>query len=208
LFPFSQETGEAALAFGDWSTDPASNTNISGVNVAENCPPGNINNAIRQMAADLRTAVPQMASGTACVFYQAAAPTGWTKSTTNNDKALRVVSGTSGGSAGGSVAFSTAFTSRTVSGTTDPHTLTLAEIPAHQHGDGVVDNGSFAFSYGSQSPSVNGASSNITTNSGTGTVEGLTESKGGGGSHTHDFSAGALDLAVQYCDVIVATRNA
>ena len=45
-------------------------------------------------------------SGTAILFQQTAAPTGWTKSTTHNDKALRVVSGTV--SSGGTAAFSTA----------------------------------------------------------------------------------------------------
>ena len=46
------------------------------------------------------------ASGTAMLFQQTSAPTGWTKSTTHNDKALRVVSGTA--SSGGTSAFSTA----------------------------------------------------------------------------------------------------
>lgn len=41
-----------------------------------------------------------LASGTAMLFYQASAPTGWTKSTANNDKFLRVVSGSGGGSGG------------------------------------------------------------------------------------------------------------
>lgn len=53
-------------------------------------------------------------SGTALLFNQTAAPTGWTKVTTHNDKALRVVSGTVG--SGGSVAFTTAFASQTPAG--------------------------------------------------------------------------------------------
>lgn len=40
------------MAFSDYSTTPASNTTIGGVNIAEGCPPGNVNNAIRQLAAD------------------------------------------------------------------------------------------------------------------------------------------------------------
>ena len=47
--------------------------------------------------------------GTVMLFVQTAAPTGWTKSVANNDKALRVVSGAA--STGGSVAFTTAFAS-------------------------------------------------------------------------------------------------
>lgn len=41
------------------------------------------------------------ASGTKLIFYQAAAPVYWTKEVTNNDKALRVVSGLTGGGSGG-----------------------------------------------------------------------------------------------------------
>lgn len=40
------------MAFSDYSTTPGSNTSIAGINVAENCPPGNVNNAIRQLMAD------------------------------------------------------------------------------------------------------------------------------------------------------------
>ena len=49
-------------------------------------------------------------SGTAMLFAQSSAPTGWTKSTTHNNKALRVVSGTAG--SGGSNAFSNTFASK------------------------------------------------------------------------------------------------
>ena len=61
-------------------------------------------------------------SGTAMLFVQTAAPTGWTKSTTHNDKALRVVSGTA--SSGGTVAFTTAFASQGVSGSVSSTTAT------------------------------------------------------------------------------------
>lgn len=49
----------------------------------------------------LNTSTPVIPSGTVMLFYQAAAPTGWTQVTTQDNKALRVVSG-SGGGAGGS----------------------------------------------------------------------------------------------------------
>lgn len=42
------------MAVSDYSTTPASNTTISGINIAEQCPPANINNALRQMMADVR----------------------------------------------------------------------------------------------------------------------------------------------------------
>ncbi len=42
------------MAVTDYSTTPASNTAISGIDIAEDCSPGGINNAIRQMMADVR----------------------------------------------------------------------------------------------------------------------------------------------------------
>src|SRR5712671_6740374 len=45
------------------------------------------------VAADI-PAAERFASGTRLLFQQTSAPTGWTKDTTHNDKALRVVSGT------------------------------------------------------------------------------------------------------------------
>lgn len=41
------------MSVNDYSTDPGTNITIGGINVAENCPPGNINNAIRQQMADI-----------------------------------------------------------------------------------------------------------------------------------------------------------
>ena len=41
------------MAFSSYSTTPSANT-VVGVSVAEGCPPGNINDAIRQLAADGR----------------------------------------------------------------------------------------------------------------------------------------------------------
>lgn len=69
----------------------------------------------------LNTALAIIPSGTVMVFYQAAAPTGWTQSTAHNDKALRVVS-TSGGGSGGT------------HGLTSPPSLTHTHTgPSHTH---------------------------------------------------------------------------
>lgn len=72
---------------------------------------------------------PEIPSGSRMVFYQAAAPTGWTQVTGIDNRSMRVVDGTGGGT-GGSVGFSTLF-ARTA---TDAHTLTSAEMPVHDHG--------------------------------------------------------------------------
>jgi len=90
--------------------------------------------------------------GTAMLFAQTTAPTGWTKSTTHNNKALRVVSGTA--SSGGNSAFTTAFGNPSVSGNVNVNgnpssgnldinvsgnvgigntSLSINQIPSHTH---------------------------------------------------------------------------
>lgn len=42
------------MAVNDYNTDPDLNTSISGINIAEGCAPSGINNAIRQLMADVK----------------------------------------------------------------------------------------------------------------------------------------------------------
>ncbi len=37
-----------------WDSNPANNTDVGGINIAENCPPSNINNAIRQVMSQVK----------------------------------------------------------------------------------------------------------------------------------------------------------
>ena len=74
----------------------------------------------------------EFASGTTIVFYQASAPTGWTKSTSHDNKALRVVSGTGGGS-GGSSSFTSVFASRGVPLLEHNHSASSGNHDGHQH---------------------------------------------------------------------------
>ena len=158
-------------------------------------------------------------AGTAMLFVQTAAPVGWTKSTTHNNKALRVVSGAA--SSGGSVAFTSAFASQAVTGTNASYTLTTADIPSHNHSasSSVSDpghahsytaGGSVGFAYqagfsGANSSNPFGATTGA---SGTGiSVSTSIGSTGGGGGHTHTFTGTAINLAVQYVDVIIATKD-
>lgn len=69
-------------------------------------------------------------TGTVMVFFQAAAPTGWTQNTTHTDKALRVVSGAGGGSAG-THGFSTHVAN-------SGHTHTVASSGGHAHGGNSI----------------------------------------------------------------------
>jgi len=126
-------------------------------------------------------------TGTVMLFVQTAAPTGWTKSTAHDNKALRLVSGTAG--TGGSVAFTTAF----ANGNTGATTLTLAQIPSHSHNNGMTGPGSIAQA---PAPSIMGSTGGVAAQTN------ATQVSGGGGSHDH-----TLSLAVQYVDVIIATKD-
>jgi hypothetical protein len=132
-------------------------------------------------------------AGTVLLFYQAAAPTGWTQVTTQNNKALRVVSGTGGGT-GGSVAFTTAFASQSAGGTVGATTLSTAQMPSHTH--------SFATSVTSAQAAPQVVQMLYQQNSSQGT-----NATGGGGSHDHTFTGSSINLAVQYIDIILASKN-
>jgi hypothetical protein len=59
------------MAISSYSTTPGSNTTISGINVAEGTAPGNINDAIRQMMADIKTWYDAMDLGSDVQAYDA-----------------------------------------------------------------------------------------------------------------------------------------
>lgn len=136
-------------------------------------------------------------SGTAMLFAQTSAPTGWTKSTTHDNKALRVVSGTA--SSGGSVAFTTAFASQAVSGTVGNTTLSTSQIPVHAHT-------SYRTLDGTSLPN-GGTNYDLMAEAGAVDYTVTTANTGGGSSHTHSFTGTAINLAVQYVDVIIATKD-
>jgi hypothetical protein len=137
-------------------------------------------------------------NGTVMAFFQSAAPTGWTKLTSQNDKVLRVVSGTGGGTGGvwatssglstdsqGAHSHTSAAHTHTGAAHTHTgaahthtggslaagaHTLTLAESPAHTHG------------------TIGGYGGYGGGRAGTPSWGGATGSAGGGGSHSHSLS--------------------
>ena len=196
------------MAVSDWSTTAASNGTTLGINIAEGCDAANVNNALREMMAQLRSAIGPIPAGTVMLFAQTTAPTGWTKLTSHNDKVLRVVSVSAG--SGGSADFSSVFGgSLSVTGTVGGHSLSVAELPAHKHGNGVNDTAPFAFTYGGVASGPGSASENITTNSNAGSYEGYTATVGSGDAHSHSFSAGSATIpALKYVDCILASRVA
>lgn len=145
------------------------------------------------------TGIDAFASGTKMLFGQTAAPTGWTKITTDDDAALRIVSGTVG--TGGSVALSTALATPavtgTISGSTGSHTLSTAEMPSHNHGRYQTGSGG----------SIVPGSPNVYNNAG----YAYSTSTGGGGSHSHSlsatFSSGTATINAKYVDVIMASKD-
>lgn len=173
-------------------------SHLSGTPTAATASPGT-NTTQLATTAFVQAALPAaFPAGTAMLFVQTSAPTGWTKSTTHNDKALRVVSGAA--SSGGTTAFSTVFTDQTptISNTLSVSntTLTTTQIPSHTHNVGnSVSSAAAGCGYywaGNTASVVSGAT-------------------GGGGAHNHGLSGGitstAVTLNVQYVDVIIATKD-
>lgn len=193
-------------------------------------------------------------TSTAMLFVQTAAPTGWTKSTTHDNKALRIVSGSA--SSGGSVAFTTAFASQTPAGTVSVSvsagtlgvgigtlavanttatgtlsggsvgntTLSTTQIPSHNHtlqraagcgcSNGAFGPAQLTIGNATSASTGGGGSHNHTftapTFSGTAhnhTLSGSPTISGAPSVTSATFSGSAINLAVQYVDVIIATKN-
>jgi hypothetical protein len=131
---------------------------------------------------------PIVPAGTLMLFPMAAAPVGWTKDTTHNDKTLRVVN-TSGGGSGGTNAFSTQF-STINSGNL---ALTVAQLASHGHPTSPTN---FA-GLDTGGPSGANITSGVYGFAGLGIV-----ANGSNSPHGH-----TVDMRVQYVDIIIASKN-
>lgn len=98
----------------------------------------------------IKTNYEHFETGTRLLFYQAAAPSGWSIVPGLEDAAVRVVS-VNGGSLGAGATFPTVFAAQNVGNTT----LTLNQIPAHGHSGSASSSGSHSHS-GSGSASSSG----------------------------------------------------
>lgn len=186
-----------------------------------------------------------IATGTLMTFQQTSAPSGWTKQTTHNNKALRVVTGSA--SSGGSQAFTTAFAFRSISGTNTAATATgtlnqvtatgtltqtsatgtvqgtsisVAQLAVHAHGVSYFREPGSQFRLDSiAAPFIHRSAPSDPTGSGSahthpfsGTQHSHTFS---GTAHSHTFTgtshnhpwSGSADFAVQYVDVIIASKD-
>jgi len=137
--------------------------------------------------------IPDFIAGTSrTIFRGTNAPTGWTKLTDLNDRALRVVA--SGALAsGGSNPFVNIFTTRSMGGGIGGSSLAASQIAFHDHANGVAPN-SLA-----RSPGLWGERL-ANNNTGTGGA-------GGGGAHAHPFGTSAENFSVLYSDVIRCSKN-
>jgi len=163
------------------------------------------------------TGIDIIPSGSLMLFQQTSAPTGWTKQTTHDNKALRVVTGSA--SSGGSNTFAAAFnnnqtvsgttssTSVTITGSTAGHSITQAELPS-------------VTLQTTESVKIEEAPSNKGSSSGSGAAYNKADVPLGGsdqahshgvgtlagGAHTHTFSD-TFNLDVQYVDLIICSKD-
>jgi len=135
------------------------------------------------------------APGTIMLFQQTAAPIGWTKETTHDNKALRVVTGAA--SSAGTNSFTTVL-GGSAGISTDGYTLLIADIPGHAHAAGSLAVSRQTTGGGSTPGMVSEASAILTDQA----VAGSTASAGGDGSHAH-----TLSLDIQYVDLILAAKD-
>lgn len=141
------------------------------------------------------------ASGTVILFFQAAAPTGWTKATTYDDYDLRLTTGTGGGVAG-TTAYTTVFANQTPTITTTglsagATTLSTTQIPSHNHTIDISPSDQY----------FTGSGGTVAWFSGSRT----TSNTGGGTSHSHSISgsatSSAITLNVRYANIIACSKN-
>ena len=144
-------------------------------------------------------------SGTKMLFQQSNAPTGWTKDTAHNDKALRVVSGSAG--SGGTNGFKSRFgqdqidVTSTISGQTAGHAITEAQMPSHNHGSALK-----------LAPRIQESYLELATSS-HGQRVSINPYRNRGDDQPHSHGVGTLEVSssialdVAYVDVIIATKD-
>ena len=158
----------------------------------------------------------------ACVwiFYQNTTPTGWSKLTTQNNKALRVVSGAGGGS-GGTNDFTSTMSNfivggpLTTSNATGYYALLAPQISSHYHGnDGSIGLSENPATYNPDGTFTGWSGGDVSRNGGgwTRNSPGWSASPDTDG-HYHPFSGSGtvpnqtVTINVQYIDIIFCTFN-
>jgi hypothetical protein len=185
---------------------------------------GDIGTGATQVSQGDHTHSGLIPSGTVMLFGQASAPTGWTKKTTGfTTNSMIVVSTGAGGGAGGAAdarSFDPGVSSVAVgthSHTTAGHTLTITEMPSHDHrinGNGGSDANSYGLGSSGLSGGKTGAGGTYYSTNSAGID--IMENTGGGGSHTHGATglSGSHNHTINYSaynpyyfTVIAATKD-
>ena len=208
---------KANIASPTFTGTPAAPTASAGTNTTQLATTAFVTTAVAAL----------LPSGTSMLFQHTAAPTGWTKQTTHDDKALRIITGTVG--TGGSVAFSTALGSGatvaggtvsgepgsnlsvSISGNIANHTLTTNSIPSHSHSITLKN------STGALASNIAGFSGNALGSTNTGNT-----GNSGAHSHSHNLSgsmsgnitagnlavgASTAAINVNFVDFIIANKD-
>jgi hypothetical protein len=150
-------------------------------------------------------AIDAFPSGTKMLFQQTAAPVGWTKDTTNNDKVLRIVSGAVG--SGGTLSL-TSLASQSIGGTS----LTTAQLPSHTHTFNVNSgnqNANHVHSYSGTTStigdhvhsylhSVDPGGVNIQGSGGDGLAPFLSTNTNAAGAHSHTYSGNTAGVSADH----------
>jgi len=169
-------------------------------------------------------------AGTRLLFHNSTAPTGWTKDTSINDSALRVVSGTPG--SGGSSGFASALGTPSVSGSVglsgEPGsgnlstsisgnvnigstTLSTSQMPSHTHGQAgdfgnVFNTGAAEFRAQSVPTTSTGGSGSHNHNAGhnlSGSISGSPDR----GTLSGSLSSASASINVKFQDFIIAQKD-
>ena len=140
-----------------------------------------------------------VATGSETIWYNTAAPSGWT-AVALNDYAIKIVTTGSGGVTSGSVGYNTLFTTTT----TGAHTLTVTEMPSHAHdyrinagSDGLDNLNSANFIARRSATGIAYARTAGDTNN-----SAMIIATGGGDSHRHD-----IDMRVNTAAFTLASRD-
>lgn len=161
--------------------------------------------------------MPIFASGTKTLFQQSSAPTGWTKDTTFNNAALRVISGSVVN--GGTEDFTNVFTNHVFSNSTFPvnalggFTLAWPNIAPHVHVNTPAPGRRTASNVGTQPGTVPAPTPTTPRLDPTGAVNATTGNSAGTGSNAHDHpvtataSGSIASMSVKYIDMILASKD-
>jgi hypothetical protein len=159
--------------------------------------------------------MPIFDTGTKTFFQQTAAPTGWTKDTTYDNAALRVVSGST--SSGGSSDFTSVFTSKSFSSAPFPvdnvgsFTLATPNLNNHTHTTPPSPSAGRVLTPANSTPGTSPTPTPTRTRYSPTLATSTTGNAGGGGSHDHSFSvsvSGSVgNMSVRYVDIILASKN-